>query len=95
MALHGLGGQRNPLAALYPLERTDIHCIGGWVDVRASRDGCGKSRPHRDSIPGTSSPERVATTTELTRPYERRIKLEMRAEDGLWAVRCLLGVVEE
>jgi len=21
--------------------------------------------------------------------------LEMRAEDGLWAVRCLLGVVEE
>ena len=31
------------------------HCIGGWVDPRAGLDGCEKSRPHRDSIPGPSS----------------------------------------
>jgi hypothetical protein len=28
----------------------------------------GRSRPHCDSIPGPSSPERVATPTELSRP---------------------------
>ena len=28
--------------------------IGGWVGPRAALDGCGKSRPHRDSIPGLS-----------------------------------------
>jgi hypothetical protein len=26
----------------------------------AGLDGCGNSRPHRDSIPGLSSPQRVA-----------------------------------
>jgi hypothetical protein len=29
---------------------------GGWVGPRAVLDGCWKSRPHRDSIPGPSSP---------------------------------------
>jgi hypothetical protein len=32
------------------------HSIGDWVGPRAGLDGCGKSRPHRDSIPGPSSP---------------------------------------
>ena len=27
-------------------------CIGDWVGPRAGLDGSGKSRPHRDSIPG-------------------------------------------
>jgi hypothetical protein len=36
---------------IYPLERPGTHCIGGWVGPRAGLDGCGKSRPHRDSIP--------------------------------------------
>ena len=36
---------------------------------RASLDGCGKSRPHRDSIPGPPSPKRVTIPTELSRPY--------------------------
>jgi len=31
------------------------YCIGGWVGPRVGLDGCGKPRPHRDSIPGTSS----------------------------------------
>ena len=43
----------------YPLERPGTRCIGGWVGPRAGLDRCGKSRPHRDSIPGPSSPLRV------------------------------------
>jgi hypothetical protein len=31
-------------------------------------DGCGKPRPHRVWIPGSSSPYRVAIPTELSRP---------------------------
>jgi hypothetical protein len=41
---------------LYPRERLDTHCTGGWVGSRAGLDVCEKSRPHRDSIPGPSSP---------------------------------------
>ena len=41
---------------LYPRERPGTHCIGGWVGPRAGLNGCGKSRPHRDSIPGPYSP---------------------------------------
>ena len=33
---------------------------------RAGLDGCGKCRLHRDSIPGPSSPLRVAIPTELS-----------------------------
>ena len=28
-----------------PKERPGTHCTEGWVGPRASRDGCGKSRP--------------------------------------------------
>jgi hypothetical protein len=51
-ALDGVGGQRHAPAALRP----GTHCTGGRVDPRAGMDGCGKSRSHRDSIPGPSSP---------------------------------------
>jgi len=40
---------------LYPWERPPTHCVGGWMGPRAGLDGCGKSRPHRDSSPGPSS----------------------------------------
>ena len=49
-------GQRHAPAALYPRERPGTHCTGGWVDPRAGLDRCGKSLPHRDSIPWPSSP---------------------------------------
>jgi hypothetical protein len=52
----GVGGQGHAPAALPPRKRPGAHCIEGWVDPRAGLDGCGKSRPHRDSIPGPSSP---------------------------------------
>ena len=32
------------------------YCIGGWVGQRSGLEGCGKPCPHRDSIPGPSSP---------------------------------------
>ena len=53
---------------LYPHENPGTHCIGSWVGPRAGLDGFEKSRLHRDSIPGPSSPWRVATLTELSRP---------------------------
>ena len=53
---------------LYPPERPGTHCTGGWVGPRVSLDGCGKTRPHQDSIPGPSGPQRVATPTELSWP---------------------------
>jgi hypothetical protein len=49
---------------LYPREIPGTHCTGGWVGLRASLDVCEKSRPHRDSIPGPSSPQPVAIPTE-------------------------------
>ena len=44
-------GQRHAPAALPPGKRSGIHCIGGWKGPRTGLDGCGKYRPHRDSIP--------------------------------------------
>jgi hypothetical protein len=31
-------------------------CIEGWLGPKAGLDGCGKSHPYRDSIPGPSTP---------------------------------------
>jgi hypothetical protein len=52
----GVGGELHAPAALPPGKRTFTHCIGDWVGPRVGLDGCEKSRPHRDSIPGPSSP---------------------------------------
>jgi hypothetical protein len=41
-------------------KRFSAHFIGSWEGLRAGLDDCVKSRPHRDSIPGPSSPYRVA-----------------------------------
>ena len=51
--LGGVGGQGHAPVAL-PSGKTlrpCNHCIGGWVCPRVGRDGYGKSRRHRDSIP--------------------------------------------
>jgi hypothetical protein len=55
-ALDVVGGQRHNPAASPPGERTGTHCVGGWLGLRAGLNGCGKSRPHRDSIPEPYSP---------------------------------------
>jgi hypothetical protein len=42
--------------------------IGGWVGPRDDLNRCGNSRPHRELIPGPSSPYRVAIPTTLPGP---------------------------
>ena len=49
----GKGSASRPGRSL-PLPTT--LCTGGWVGPRAGVDRCRKSRPHRDSILGPSSP---------------------------------------
>jgi hypothetical protein len=64
----GVRDQRHAPAALYPLERPGTHCTGGWVSPRAGLDRCGKSRPHRDSIPGPFHSVASRYTDYATRP---------------------------
>jgi hypothetical protein len=54
----GWSTPRHAPAALPPgnIRTSGIHCIGGWMGPRAVLDGCGKSLPHRDSIPGPPNP---------------------------------------
>ena len=62
----GVGGKRNAPAVLPPDKRPGTYCVGGWVGPRAGLVGYGKSRLHRNSIPGTSNPYLVAILTELS-----------------------------
>jgi hypothetical protein len=64
----GVCDKHHALAALPSGKRPITHCIGDWVGPRASLDWCKKSCPHWDSIPGLSSPQQVATPTELSQP---------------------------
>ena len=61
----GLGGQRHAPAALPP-EKTRYPFMGGWVGPKAGLDGCGKSRPRRDSIPGSHAHTHTHTHTYIT-----------------------------
>jgi hypothetical protein len=58
---------------LYPHERPGTHCTGGWVGPRAALNMCEKSNPHRDSIPGTSSPSlyRLSYPAHISRQESR------------------------
>jgi hypothetical protein len=56
LAQNGVAGQRRAAATLPPGKRPNTLCIAGLVGPRAGLDGCRKSRPYRDSIPGPSSP---------------------------------------
>jgi hypothetical protein len=69
----GMGGYRHAPAVLPPGTRPGTRCIGGWVGHGADLEGRGNSRPHRDSIPGPSSPERVAIPTEPFRSISNSI----------------------
>ena len=74
---------------LYPRERPGTHCTGGWVRPRAGLDGCGKSRPHRDSIPGPSSPQRVAIPTGLSRPTYFKVSVTKQTAEARPGMRRL------
>jgi hypothetical protein len=41
---------------IYQQERSDTHCMGGWVEPRDGLDGCGIPCSDTDLIPGPSSP---------------------------------------
>jgi hypothetical protein len=78
-ALDGVGGQRHVPAVLPAGKRSGTHCIGGWVGLRAGLDRCGKSRPHRHSIPGPNIKVlkisiTYAKETENTR-YKGRVRV--------------------
>ena len=74
-ALEGGEGSASRPGRTLPPGRPGTHCIGGWVGLRAGLDRCGKSRPHRDSIPGPSSPQAVAILTTLPGPHTGNIAL--------------------
>ena len=59
-----MNGQQHAPAAIYPRERHGTNFTGGWVGPRAGLDGCGKSRPHRDSIPDRLARSSVSIPTE-------------------------------
>jgi len=52
----GVRGQCHAPAGLSLGKRPSTHYVGDWVDPGAGLDGCGKSRPQRDSIPRLPSP---------------------------------------
>ena len=49
-------GSASRLGRFCPRETPGTHCTGSWVGRRVDLDKCGKSGPHRDSVPGPSSP---------------------------------------
>jgi hypothetical protein len=57
------------------------------MGLTAGLDECGKSRPHRDSIPGPSSPQRVAIPTEQLRPTGRTFSLHITKYIAIKACR--------
>jgi hypothetical protein len=84
-ALNGGGWSASRPDRLYPRERHGTHCTGGWVGFRSGLDRCGKSRPHRDSIPGPSRREererikwkgrKSKENTAMYRPCARDVQL--------------------
>jgi hypothetical protein len=81
----GVGGQLHAPSALPPGKRHGTHCTGGWVGPSAGLDECGKSRPHRNSIPGPSSPSRytdcaIAALRKATISFVISVCLSVRME---------------
>jgi len=66
---HGSNGSASRPGHSLPQERPGTHCSGGRVGPRVGLKSWGKSRPHRDSIPGSSSPQPVAIPTRLPGPH--------------------------
>jgi hypothetical protein len=66
-----------------PAKRAGTHCTGDWVGPRAGLEGRGKSLHHRDSIPGSFRPYRVAIPTELTRPTTLSLEQQIKTISSL------------
>ena len=64
----GVGSQGHAPVNLPTWKIPSTHCTGDWVGPTAGLDGWRKSRPHRDYIPGPSSPKIVAILSTLSQP---------------------------
>ena len=84
--------QPHALAALPP-GKTRCSLYKRLVSTRAYFDGCGKSRFHRDSIPGPFTQPRVATPTKQSRPCSmsysgiRSIRVSQIRQSGVLIIR--------
>jgi hypothetical protein len=90
-ALDGSGWSTPCPQTLYPRarERSITHCTGSWVGPRAGLDECGKSHPHRDSIPAPSSPWRVAVPIMLIPTHEHFHSVKNNVKD-----LCLTAILK-
>jgi hypothetical protein len=53
------------------------------MSPRADLDRCGNSIPHRDSIPGPSSSQRVPIPTDMSRSTTMRLELNINFTSGV------------
>jgi hypothetical protein len=96
-ALEGVSGQQHAPAEIYPRERPGTPCAGGWVGPRAGLEKCGKSRPHRDSIPdrpARSQSRNVGRSRVPSSPASYSIGSRFKFGDCLGTSRFLQGNVE-
>jgi hypothetical protein len=68
-----VSGKHHVQYALRPGKRPVAHCTGGWVGLKASLDGCGKLRFHRDSIT-VQLLASVTIPTALSQPWRLSVK---------------------
>jgi hypothetical protein len=76
----GESTQRHVSAALLPGNCLGDHFIGGWVETRADRGGCGKeeiSFPYRNSSPKLFSLFGVAIQTTLSCPLDISLEINI------------------
>jgi hypothetical protein len=83
----GMGVQRHFPATL-PRERPGTYCIGGWVGPRVGLDGCGKSCPHQDSIPGR--PACIESLYRLSYPGQDSVARQCWMQFIIWLVSGLI-----
>jgi hypothetical protein len=91
-----VGGQLHAPAALPPGKRPGTHCIGGWLGPRAGLDGCGKSRAHRDSIPGPSKVpvlSRAVKKQFMGHPVREQLSTWPETISGVSRARMCNGIV--
>jgi hypothetical protein len=72
----GVGGQLHAPAALPPIKKPGTGFKGDQVGPVAGLDGCGKSRPHRESTPCTVQPitSRYTHYAVATPPQPRALR---------------------
>jgi len=71
-----VSGQQHAPAAFHPRKRPGTHSPGAWVGPRAGLDRCGKSRPHRDSIP--DRPNRSQSLYRLKYLPEYKVNVKVK-----------------